>query len=245
VGLAAQKFASRRSGVSACQKVGTLAAIAAAMIVCEAGRPIGLRELAVAPLFAQGQPVGTMPVAAAAVEPRARELFELGDYDKAVPILERAHETEPANLRLFSLLGMAYLYSASHVDLYANVEKARRTMEDVVTAGGDAVFRVGRANDPLKSQIKFVLKAIQGELRISRDALAFTPDRGSGDGAVTIAKGDIRECGPNKGYGKDSNTFHFKTVKDTINFRPLHFSKEEARLACDLAAQFLGVKVVN
>ena len=175
----------------------------------------------------------------------AKEHFGTGDYDKAVPVLERALASNPADLQDLSLLGMAYLYSSSRLDLASNLDKAQKTMDKVIADGGEAVFLVGKADDPKKGLSIHVVKVIQGELRFRKDSVSFVPIR-SGSGAVGPFTGaDIKECGLNRGYGKDSNSFHFKVQKETITFRPFHFSKDESELACSLAAKYLGVKVAN
>jgi hypothetical protein len=178
-------------------------------------------------------------------ERAARELFSAGEYGRAVPMLEKAVTAHPDNLTELSLLGMAYLYSSSQIDMSANLGRAQQTMDKVVEKGGTAVFLVGRGDDSLKSQIKFLVKAIQGELRIGKESLSFVPSRGATGGTGAVSKGDLKECGLNKSYGKDSNAFHIKTAKETIHFRPLHFSKEESDLACTLSAKYLGAKIVN
>lgn len=185
------------------------------------------------------------PPRAAQAERDARELFGAGEYDKAIPLLKAATTEFPDDLVDLGLLGMAYLYSSSRMDMTANLARAQETLDKVMERDGEAVFLVGRGDDPLKSQVKYVVKAIQGELHLSRETLSFIPNRSQAGTLGPIPKSEIKECGLNRSYGKDSNTFHIKTAKDTYNFRPLHFSQEEANLVCSLAAKYLGVKTVN
>jgi len=182
------------------------------------------------------------PSQSADTESTAREFFKSGDYARAIPMLERATADYPADLRMLSLLGMAYLYSSSRLDMTANVKKALDTNTKVVEIGGEAVFLVARADDPLKGMSRHVVKAIQGELRIRKESLSFTPSRSATGGAGPFSGSEVKECGLNKSYGRDSNTFHVKTAKETINFRPLHFSEDEADMVCALLAKFMGTK---
>src|SRR5205085_7860314 len=115
----------------------------------------------------------------------------------------------------------------------------------VMELGGEAVFLVGRGNDPLKSMSPHLVKAISGELKISKQSIRFTPTRSSTGAAGPFSGNEIKECGPNKSYGRDSNAFHIKTTKETINFRPLHFSEEESQMVCSLLGKFLGVKTAG
>jgi hypothetical protein len=177
------------------------------------------------------------------VERTTRELFGNGDYDKAVPALEKGVEENPDNVVLLNLLAMAYLYSSSRVDSMANYAKVQPTMEKVIERGGEVTFLVGKTEDKLK--VKFVVKAVMGELHMGRESLSFVPSRGNSETVGPLSKSDLRECGLNKGYGKDSNTFHIKTSKGELDFRPLHFSKDEANLVCSVAAKYLGVRTVN
>jgi hypothetical protein len=197
---------------------------------------------ALSPLSAQEV---ARPARAAEAERTARELFAAGEYDKAIPVLLAATKEYPDDLVDLGLLGMAYLYSSSRMDLTANLASAQKTLDMVIDRGGEATFLVGKGDDSLKSQIKYVVKAIQGELRISKTSLSFVPNRATAGAAVSFSSGDLKECGLNRSYGKDSNTFHLKTSKETLNFRPLHFSQEESNLVCSLAAKYLGVKTVN
>jgi len=174
-------------------------------------------------------------------ESAARDLFINGDYEKAVPILERASADDPRDLRLQNVLGMAYLYSSSRIDSRANFARVQPTMEKVIDGGGSATFIVGRALDRLK--VTSVMKTVTGELAISKESLTFTPTHGSGETVGPLAKDELKECGLNRGYGKDSNTFHIKTTSHgELDFRPLHFSKDEASVVCKLAAKYWGIK---
>lgn len=174
-------------------------------------------------------------------EKAARELFSIGDYDKAVPLLEVASTEEPNDPVLLSLLGSAYLYSSSRIDSASNFVRAQPTMENAIDHGGEALFFVGLASDRFKEQ--YVTKAISGELKVGKASLSFTPLRGGSEGTGDIAKGDIKECGLNRKYGKDSNTFHVRTTRTELDFRPLHFSKDEADLVCALVAKYLGARL--
>jgi hypothetical protein len=89
------------------------------------------------------------------------------------------------------------------------------------------------------------VKATQGELRIRKEGFSFTPSRSSTGMAGPFSGSETRECGLNKSYGRDSNTFHIKTTKETINFRPFHFSQDEAQMVCSLLAKFLGTKTAD
>jgi tetratricopeptide (TPR) repeat protein len=185
------------------------------------------------------------PREAADAERNARELFQSGDYAHAIPILEKATADYPSDLKNLSLLGMAYLYSSSRMDLTANVQKALEANTKVVELGGEAVFLVGRGDDPMKSMSPHVVKTIQGELKVRKESFSFTPSRTSTGAAGPFSGGEVRECGLNKSYGRDSNTFHIKTTKETINFRPLHFSQDESEMVCSLLAKFLGTKTAD
>lgn len=198
--------------------------------------------LAVWPSYSQDESRSAQAIEA---ERSAKELFAAEDYDKAVPILERATAATPVDLKDLSLLGMAYLYSSSRLDLAANLPRAQMTMDRVIEEGGEAVFLVGRGDDPIKSMAIHMVKVIQGELRIRKTSLRFVPARTTVGLVGPLSGADIRECGLNRSYGKDSNTFHIKLLKDTVNFRPLHFSKDESNLVCTLAAKYLGTKIVN
>ncbi len=185
------------------------------------------------------------PREAVDAENAARELFNSGDYAQAIPILEKATTDYPSDLRDLSLLGMAYLYSSSRLDLTANVKKALETNMKVVELGGEATFLAGRGNDPLKSMSPYVVKAIQGELKIRKESFQFVPSRSSTGAFGPFSGSEVKECGLNKSYGRDSNTFHIKTAKETINFRPLHFSRDESQMVCSLLAKFMGVQTVD
>jgi hypothetical protein len=198
--------------------------------------------LAASSSFSQDEPRSAQAIEA---ERSARELFSAEDYDKAVPILERATSVVPLDLKDLSLLGMAYLYSSSRLDLVANLPRAQATMDKVIEDGGEAVFLVGRGDDPIKSMAIHMVKVIQGELRIRKTSLQFVPTRTTAGLVGPLSGADIKECGLNRSYGKDSNAFHLKVLKDTVNFRPLHFSKDESNLVCTLAAKYLGTKIVN
>lgn len=185
------------------------------------------------------------PREAVDAESAAREFFKSGDYAQAIPLLEKATADYPSDLQVLSLLGMAYLYSSSRMDLTANVKRALETNTKVVELGGEAVFLVGRGDDPMKSMSPHVVKAIQGELKVRRDSFWFTPIHSSTGAAGPFSVSEVRECGLNKSYGRDSNTFHIKTTKETINFRPLHFSQDESQMVCSLLAKFLGAKTAD
>jgi len=178
-------------------------------------------------------------------ERAAKELFAAGDYDKAVPILQRVLASDPHDLKDSSLLGMAYLYSSSKIDLASNLPRAQEAIDKVIADGGEAVFLVGRGDDPLKSLAVHMVKVIQGELRMKKGSVSFVPSRSLAGGVGPIEAGDLKECGLNRSYGKDSNAFHFKLRRETINFRPLHFSRDESDMVCALAAKYLGAKTVN
>lgn len=185
------------------------------------------------------------PREAVDAERAARESFNSGDYAQAIPMLEKAIADYPSDLQDLSLLGMAYLYSSSRLDLTANVKKALETNMKVVELGGEAVFLVGRGDDHLKGMSPHVVKAIQGQLKIRKESIQFTPSRSSNGAAGPLSASEVKECGLNKSYGRDSNTFHIKTAKETINFRPLHFSEDESRMVCSLLEKFLGVKTAD
>lgn len=185
------------------------------------------------------------PREAIEAEMTTREFFKSGDYARAIPLLEKAAADYPSDLQVLSLLGMAYLYSSSRLDMTANVKKALETNTKLVELGGEAVFLVGRGDDPLKSMSLHVVKVIQGELKIRKDGFLFTPSRSATGAAGPFPGSEIRECGLNKSYGRDSNTFHIKTTKETINFRPLHFSEDEAEMVCTLLAKFLGARMAS
>ncbi len=178
-------------------------------------------------------------------ERTARDRFNAGEYDRAVPVLERAVQAEPGDLKLASLLGMAYLYSSSNTDLAGNLTKAREVLDKVLSAGGEVVFLAGKGDDPLKSMSVHMVKVIQGELRLRKDSVTFVPSRSSTGGFGPLAASEVKECAANKGYGQDSNAFHLKLQKETVNLRPLHFSREEANLACSLIGKYLGAKTSN
>ncbi len=173
-------------------------------------------------------------------EETARDYFTNGDYDKAVPLLEKATNDDPHDLRLLNVLGMAYLYSSSRIDSSSNFDHVQPIMQKVIDGGGTATFIVGRAQDKLK--MKSVLKAVTGELALTKDTMTFTPTHGTGETLGPWSKDELKECGLNRGYGKDSNTFHIKVGHSEIDFRPLHFSKNEAIVVCTLAAKYLGLK---
>lgn len=180
------------------------------------------------------------------IEKDVKELFELDRYDKAVPILEKATAEQPDNPKLLSLLGVAYLYSGNRGDSVKNSVRARTTMERAIEKGGEAILLVSRA----KPQGKLVrgnsiLSASPGELRITKQSLRFVPSRDDTAVLGPLSQADLKECGPNHSYGRDSNSFHIKTSKETIDLRPLHFSKDEAELACALAEKFLDIKIVK
>jgi hypothetical protein len=152
-----------------------------------------------------------------------KELFELNQYDKAVTLLERASADNPSDKTLLSLLGTAYLYSATAPGCVQNMEKARDAMEKAIEGGGEAVFLVSRAK--LQSKLKrgpSIVTATPGELHISRKWLSFVPSRGE-ERAGPFSREDLKECGLNPGFGKDSNSFHIKASKETLDLRPLHF----------------------
>jgi hypothetical protein len=98
---------------------------------------------------------------------------------------------------------------------------------------------VARAKDRMKG--KSVVSATTGELRITRDSLKFTPTRNAEGAAGPYSPAELKSCGLNSSYGKDSHTFHIKTAHETLDLRPLHFSKDEADLVCSLAAKYLKV----
>jgi hypothetical protein len=185
------------------------------------------------------------PPEAIEAESMAREFFKTGDYAQAIPLLEKTTADHPEDLQNLSLLGMAYLYSSSRLDLTDNVKKAMEVNTKVVELGGEAVFLVGRGDDSIKSMSPHVIKAIQGELKINKSSFLFTPSRSSNGAAGPFSANEVKECGLNKSYGRDSNTFHIKTTKETINFRPLHFSKDEAQMVCSLLTAFLGAKTAD
>jgi hypothetical protein len=73
--------------------------------------------------------------------------------------------------------------------------------------------------------------------------MTFTPSHGDSEAVGPVSKDEIKECGLNRTYGKDSNTFHIKTTSNgDLDFRPLHFSKDEATVVCTLAAKYWGIK---
>jgi hypothetical protein len=176
---------------------------------------------------------------------QAKELFESGDYDKAVPILEGAIATAPDDETNAQMLAMAYLYSSSRVDMSANFPKAQTAMTNLIERGWEAVFLVSRANDPMKNANIHVVNAIPGELRIRKGSLRFVPGRGTVGAVAQVDGSSIKECGLNRSYGRDSNSFHLKVLKDNITFRPKHFSKDEADLVCSLIGKYLNVQIVN
>jgi hypothetical protein len=193
-------------------------------------------------LLAQ-QPVST---GSSDIEKDAKELFELDRYDKAVPILERATAEHAGDVKLLSLLGVAYLYSANRGDPVNSVTRARANMEKAIENGGEAVLLVSRAKPQTKlTRGDSILSATPGELRISKGWISFVPGRGDTGATGHLSPEDLKECGPNHSYGKDSNSFHIKSSKENIDLRPLHFSKDEAQLACALAEKFLNLKTVK
>ncbi len=180
------------------------------------------------------------------IEKDVKELFELDRYDKAVPILERATAEHADDVKLLSLLGVAYLYSANRGDPVNSVARARATMEKAIEKGGEAVMLVSRAKPQTKlTRGESILAATPGELRVTKSWISFVPGRGDAGATGQLSQADLKECGPNRSYGRDSNSFHLKTSKETIDLRPLHFSKDEAQLACALAEKFLNLKTVK
>ena len=193
------------------------------------------------PLFAQ-QPSSA---GSSEIEKDVRELFELDRYDKAVPILERATAEHAGDVKLLSLLGVAYLYSANR-DPVNSLNRARAAMEKAIESGGEAVLLVSRAKPQTKiTRGDSILAATPGELRITKGWLSFVPGRGDTGSTGQLTQADLKECGPNHSYGKDSHSFHLKTSKETIDLRPLHFSRDEADLACSLAEKYLNLKTVK
>jgi hypothetical protein len=190
------------------------------------------------------------PAQAILIENEARQMFSNGDYDKAVPLLERGSAVFTEDLPLMTLLSMAYLYSSSRLDSVANLPKAKPLMEKVIDRGGAAVFVAGLAVNRSKEKVtghsvmggSHVTDVVMGELRILKDSVRFVPSRGSSKEVGPLSSQEIQECGINKKLGKDSNTFHLKTGKTEYNFRPLHFSSEEANLACTLISKYLNAK---
>jgi hypothetical protein len=179
-------------------------------------------------------------------EKDVRELFELDRYDKAVPILERATAEHAGDVKLFSLLGVAYLYSANRGDPVNSLNRARAAMEKAIESGGEAVLLVSRAKPQTKlTRGDSILVATPGELRITKGWLSFVPGRGDSGSTGQLSQADLKECGPNHSYGRDSHSFHIKASKETIDLRPLHFSKDEADLACALAEKYLNLKTVK
>src|SRR4051794_30009875 len=71
----------------------------------------------------------------AALENEVRLLFATGVWDRAVALLEKTPtaKTDPAQREL---LAMAFLYSASRVDSFANLDKAKALMKEIVNQGG-------------------------------------------------------------------------------------------------------------
>jgi tetratricopeptide (TPR) repeat protein len=197
---------------------------------------------AVPPLHSQE---GARPPQAIEAEATAKDLFAAGDYDKAVPVLENALAANPGDLGDASLLAMAYLYSSSRLDQTSNLDRAKAAMDKVIADGGEAVFLVGRGDDPMKFAAVHMLKVIQGELRIGKDSITFVPSRSATGGVGPLTAADIKECGLNRTYGSDSAAFHLKLQKAVLNFRPLHFSRDESDLVCALAAKYLGVRTAN
>jgi hypothetical protein len=185
------------------------------------------------------------PRGAVDAERVAREFFDSGDYARAIPLLEKVTADYPSDLQDLSLLGMAYLYSSSRLDMTGNVKKAFETNVKVVELGGEAVFIVGRGDDPLKGISPHIVKVIHGELKISKGTIQFTPSRSATGATGPLGGTEIKECGLNKSYGRDSNAFHIKTSKETINFRPWHFSQDESQMVCLLLAKFMSVKTTG
>src|SRR5262249_13865395 len=126
-------------------------------------------------------------------ESAARELFDAGDYGRAIPLLEKVTANYPSDLQDLSLLGMAYLYSSSRLDMTGNVKKALETNTKVMELGGEAVFLVGRGDDPLKGMSPHLVKAISGELKISKEGIRFTPTRNSKGAAGPFPGSEIKE----------------------------------------------------
>src|SRR5947208_9819314 len=135
------------------------------------------------------------PREAVDAESTAREFFDSGDYARAIPLLEKATAAYPSDLQDLSLLGMAYLYSSSRLDMTGNVKKALETNTKVLELGGEAVFLVGRGDDPLKSMSPHLVKAISGELKISKEGIRFIPNRRSTGAAGPLSRSEVKECG--------------------------------------------------
>ncbi len=180
-------------------------------------------------------------------------MFSNSDYDKSVPLLERATAEFSQDLPLLTLLSMAYLYSSSRLDSAANLAKAQPAMEGVIERGGAATFLVGLAVNRSKEKIRgksvmggsHVTDVVMGELKIGKDSISFMPSRGALESIGPLGGKDIKECGINRTFGRDSNTFHVTVGKSEYNFRPLHFSREEGNLACGLMNKYLNVNTVN
>lgn len=174
------------------------------------------------------------------IENQVNNLFRRRDYDKAIPLLDDAHKQHPDNLKILSLLGMAHLYGS---DARKGAEIARSNFEKVIEAGGEAVIIAAKAKDKLKGS--HVVAATPGELRMSRTGVTFAPLVGGGASDDRIPNTAAIECGPNSKYGKDSNTFHVRAKDVEWNLRPLHFSREEGQIACELLAKYLNAKTAR
>ena len=176
-----------------------------------------------------------VPPAAADLAEEMQILFANGAWKRAIATLEKTPnvQSDPA---LKELLGTVYLYSASDIDSTGNLDKARKLMKESVDSGQKARFLVSLGKDKRKEAN--LLDAVPGELVVTSAYVEFQPKAGSAQSAQRWEKKDITECALNQKYGKTSNSFHLTVTvgreKPEQNFRPWHFSADEANLVCSL-----------
>ena len=176
-----------------------------------------------------------VPITAADLSGEIQTLFANGAWKRAISTLEKAPDGQN-DPTLKELLAMAYLYSASDIDTASNLGKARTLMKQSVDSGGRARFLVSLGKD--KKKEAHLLDAVPGELVVTSGYVEFQAQAGSAQAPQRWEKKDISECAMNSKYGKTSNSFHLTVGRDRDkaeqNFRPWHFSADEANLVCSL-----------
>lgn len=162
-------------------------------------------------------------------------LFAAGDWERALLVLQQVPEQNADGVHK-ELLAMAYLYTSSKLDGAENYEKAKSLYSQLAAAGAYVRFYVSRARDSHKpTQDPYLVQAVPGQLVASKTNVQFVPEEGMRANAETWKSEEIGSCTPNDKFGVDSNSFHISlSSAKEVNFRPLHLSREEADLICEL-----------